>query len=485
LEGLEGNKMKKQREQEVNKIFSEMPDEMKLDFLRKALEKNETLRSQFTLYYNELTRKPTHTLPFQPDQMIADTCAKLQNELELLDFNNMDWRKYVPRHSGYIEDYEAWEYFAEDHLNAIFEGWKTEILGDINHGLVAQAVCKCLGMHDACLNAEIPGSENIFDDLTETLLQDHQEIMIEAIDALEHTVKSGNLAMTGIEIILNHYQEKFPGIKNYLRYYESMLISLTETGETAAKVLSLFESKSIEGSVVPKLALKVASFDKDPLIWRETAEEYMELDLDVAKQLLDHYWTEDPVCFRLVGRKQFKEHPAELCDYFSELLFPLFDEGFYKEVFRYKSLRDRDLDLYKVLRDYLTEEEKFQFAGEILFDHVFKVGVLALEERYADILTLAQKEALHSYFFTEMITPILTIYPAEVMELIRIKCADILRYHKKRSAYKHVAEWLKLALQIKGMEDKARHLIHELYNRKPALPALKEEMRKAGVVNDK
>ncbi|MCK9220998.1 MAG: hypothetical protein M0P47_13255, partial [Bacteroidales bacterium] len=236
-----------------------------------------------------------------------------------------------------------------------------------------------------------------------------------------------------------------------------------------------------DDSFVPRLAVRLASFDEDPLVWREKAEEYMELDLDVAKQLLDHYWTNDPVCFRLVGQKLFREHPSELCDYFSELLFPMFDEGFYKEVLRYKTLRDRDLDLYKVLRDHLTEEEKLQFSVEIIFDDVFKVKVLALEKRYPEILALTQKEALYTYYFTEMITPILNIYPAETFALIQTKCEDMLRNHKKRSGYKHIAEWLQLSLQIKGMEENAHHLINELYNRKPALPALKEEMRKAGV----
>ncbi len=136
-----------------------------------------------------------------------------------------------------------------------------------------------------------------------------------------------------------------------------------------------------------------------------------------------------------------------------------------------------------MLRDYLSEEEKKKFTDEIVFNDVFKVRVWAMEKRYPEILRLVKKEALHTYYFTEMITPILNIYPAEVFALIRIKCEDIIKL-KKRSAYKHVAGWLNMVLQINGMEERARHLIHELYNRKPALPALKEEMRKAGVVGN-
>ncbi len=474
--------MKKQGNQSLEQMIREMPDEIKLDFLRKALEKNEALRNQFTMLYNELKQKSPEPLPVNPGKVIADAGIKLKNELESLNFDNMDWREYVPRHSGYIEDYQAWEYFAEDHLDAIFKGWKLEITEDINRGQVVNAVCNLIGMYDACLNTVIPGSDNVFEDLTDTLLLDHQEIMTESIDVLGRTVMSETHAMQAIEAILNHYLENYRGMKNYLKYFESLLISLTETIKTAGSIMTYFASSDIDYAWIPKLAVRIASFDDDPLIWRETAEEYMETDLDVAKQLLDYYWTDDPDCFRLVGQKLFREHQAELCDYFSELLFPMFDETFYKEVLYYKTLRDHDIDSYAVLRDYLTEEEKIRFAGEIVFNDAFKVRVLGIEKRYPEILNLVQKEVLHTWYFTEMITPILNIYPAEVFELIRIKCDDILRNHKKRSGYKHIAEWLELALQINGMEEQSSHLIHELYNRKPALPALKEEMRKAGVV---
>jgi len=468
---------------DFNQRYQDTETSVKLDFLLTLLTKNEGLRNQFIEYCKpvEIIRKG-YEKNKDGEKLISEASIKFKNELESLDFDNMDWRRYVPRHSGYIEDYEAYEHFAEEHLDEIFGGWKHDILILINDGQVAEAVCHCLGMYDACLAAEIKGSENIFDDLTDTLLQYHEEMMGEVITTIATAVISVDQAYISVEGIFDHYLKVYTGMKNYLRYFELLFISLTESSETAGRILKKMSVAGIDDSFVPRLAVRLASFDEDPLIWREKAEEYMEQDLDVAKQLLDHYWTDDPVCFRLVGQKLFKEHPDELCNYFSELLFPMFDEGFYKEVLHYKTLRDREIDLYKVLRDYLTEEEKVKFAGEIRFDHIFKVRVLAQEQRYPEILALVRKEAFFIYDFTEMITPILNIYPAEVLDLIRIKCEDLLRNHKKRSGYKHIAEWLQLSLQIKGMEENARHLIHDLYNRKPALPALKEEMRKVGVV---
>ena len=140
------------------------------------------------------------------------------------------------------------------------------------------------------------------------------------------------------------------------------------------------------------------------------------------------------------------------------------------------------MDLYEELRDFLDEEEKQRFLNGITYEIPFKVKVLEIEKKYEDILVLAKKEVEHTWHFTELITPILNIYPDEAFELIRLKISFELAQSKKRSTYTQISDYLKLATRITHRETETRNLIQELYNRKPALPALKDEMRKAGVV---
>jgi len=468
---------------DFKQLYDKTESSVKLEFLYSVLSKNEGLRNQFMEYSKpvEVIRKSKDNLK-EAGKLIADARLKLEKELETLDFDNMDWRQYVPRHTGYIEDYEAYEHFAEDNLDEIFGGWKHDILILVNDGQLAQAVCNCLGMYDACLAAEIKGAENIFDDLTETLLQDHEEMMREVMGTISTAVISVDQAFKSVEAVLDHYLKVYPGMKNYLRYFEPLFISLVENSETAVRILEKLTIAGIDDSLVPRLAVKLASFDDDPLIWREKAEEFIDADLEVAKQLLDHYWLNDPECFRLEGKRLFRLHSHELCDFFRERLYPMFDAEFFKEVLWFQTLRDRKPDQYEELREYLDEVEKQKFIDEITWDEVFRVKVLEMEKRYDEILRLVQKEVRHTWHFPEMITPILNVFPAEVFELIKIKTGYTIENEKGRSSYRRISTWLQLALQIEGKEDDARHLIHELYNRKPALPALKDEMKKAGVV---
>lgn len=474
--------MKKQSDHSLEKIFREMPEEIKLGFLRKALEKNETLRNQFTLYYDELKQKPTHPLPADPEKIIADTCTNLQNELESLDFDNIDWREYVPRHSGYIEDYEAWEEYAGDQLCGVFQCWLEVILHRLETGELTTGICQVMGCYIACFDVDIPGSENIFDDMTGELLVHHQELMNAVVDILEKVTVSEAEIHATITAILDQSNVLRDERSDFLNYLEPILLMITETAGTARFITEQMGLRDLDESLVPQLALRIASFNPDPLIWYEKAVEYMDLDLNIAIQLMDYYWKADPVCFRKVGRKLFSEDQDTWCDYFRALLYPLFDEPFYVDVLRYLTLREREIDLYGELRNYLSEEEKDRFLDEIDWDEKFVIEVLAMEKRHEDLLRLATKQVLTTWNFTRMITPLLPVYPHETLNLIRKKCEDTISHHKNRENYQRICQWLRLALSNPRLEEKTGNLVRDLYNRKPALPALREELRKAGVV---
>jgi len=51
-----------------------------------------------------------------------------------------------------------------------------------------------------------------------------------------------------------------------------------------------------------------------------------------------------------------------------------------------------------------------------------------------------------------------------------------------RSIYEKIAKWMVLAKQLPGMQQDVMILIAKTHNHKPNLPALKDELRNAGVV---
>jgi len=455
----------------------------KLEFLHSILSKNDSMRNQFIEYCKPVEQ--TGKNPGEDEKIsdrIASACNKLTDDLESLDFEEMDWRNYNPRHGGYIEDYEAYEYFAEDHLDVVFNTWKEKILLSINNGQIVTAVCACLGTYNACLSASINGSDDIFEDMTDTLLQKHKELLDGLITVFETTVKSDEQALQATSSVIDHYLSRYQGMKNYLKYFESLLISLIENKKTADHLIEKLLTSGIDESWLPKLTVKLFTFKEGNKAWIHKAEKFLYDDLDVARQLLTYYWIHDVISFMGHGKRLFQLHPDELCDFFRERLYPLLDREFFRDVLWHKTMRERDMELYKELRDFLDEEEKQRFIDGITYEIPFRVKVLEIEKKFEEILMLAKKDVEHTWHFTELITPVLNIYPDEVLELIRLKISFELTQSKKRSTYTRISNYLNLATRIAHKEAETRLLIHEIYNRKPALPALKDEMRKAGVV---
>lgn len=184
-----------------------------------------------------------------------------------------------------------------------FKEYSDVALEQLNAGQILHAICHFTGMYDACLLAEISSAETIFSDLPEALLEHLEALKQEIIQTLSRIVISDYQAIAAIHAILGHYITTYKQDAGYLKYMEPVMLQMVDSSGTAKTIENYFEQNEIDDSLVPRLAVRIASFLDDPLIWREKVEDFMELDLDVALQLMDYYWDHDPECFRLVGRK--------------------------------------------------------------------------------------------------------------------------------------------------------------------------------------
>jgi len=468
---------------DFKQLFDKTDNAVKLQFLKEALQKNEALRNQFAMYcHSAKTTDGINNIEKKPEKIISEAFKKMKAELESLDFENIDWSDYVPRHSGYIPEYEAVDDMAEDQLNDLFSIWKNPLQDLILNGQMLRATCELLGAYDACFVVDIPGGDDIFGDMTSELLQRHHLLLLDLIHDAAGAVTSAKQAAGVAEALFSHYHKKHRGMQDYLKHFEPWMINVAGDRESAELIHSAMQKNSIAESLLPGLVVKLYSYHDDPEAWVRKSEQFIYDDLDVARQLLSHYWLHAPGLFLEHGKKLFKMHPYELCDFFRERLFPMFDQEFFTDVLRYETIHKRSVVLYEELREYLDDAGKQKFIDEVREEDVFWVRVLAMEQRFDEILAHVKKEFRHTWHFTELISPILNIFPLDAFDMITQNINYAITHEKGRDTYRRVCEWLQLAQQIKQEQDNVKNLIQTLYNRKPALPALKEEMRKAGVV---
>ena len=84
-----------------------------------------------------------------------------------------------------------------------------------------------------------------------------------------------------------------------------------------------------------------------------------------------------------------------------------------------------------------------------------------------------------------LIAPILNKYPKDCFNLIVNKNKALINSGGRgRHTYQLMMRTLKQLKQIVSLEKETATFLNELYNHKPNLPALRDEMRKAGLVSD-
>jgi len=205
---------------------------------------------------------------------------------------------------------------------------------------------------------------------------------------------------------------------------------------------------------------------------------YLETDKQQAKK----------IALQLQKERYFDEFLSKYLD--EELLNSLDAKKFYNLILKYsdnqlalmyKTLNSLNLEDYQKLneekKEVLKQELQKIFSSEYIR---FLVKIYEFEKNYKAILEIANKQ---DYIFRDVVKPIKNIYPKEIFEILKIYSLNILNSsNKNRQLYKIIVRRLKFIADIEEIKNEVNQFIEYLYNHKPNLPALKDEMRKENLI---
>lgn len=451
--------------------------EKKLEFLNQLLEKNPELRNQ----YETFARKDTPGDVTDAESYIAEQTGKLVFRLEALDLSDPDWENYTPRHSGYIEDWEAYMHVAEDKINEVFDAYMTKIEGCIANGRTDFALLCIVGGYNACLQSEIQDEYDSLGDPQSYLIDTMRNLQAGLIQKMEKLVFPNHQVLFFTDALFSHFNNHHQGNDGYLGFFEPLMLALCRDKECAQHMEREIAGKGIPRNHFPQLATQLYKITDNKEKWREEAERLFEADVEVARDLLAEYSENSYDNFIRVARQLWSKalFKQELASYVFKQIDPKKSPGFYKEVLLWLTTTNRSLSRYKLLETILSDQEKEDFIYNHKRDHLFYVEMLAQDQRYDEILQFI-KSNLNSWKFNKMVAITLKPYPEESFQILKQKIFTTLDTQRGRNVYRQIVEWLLLARQISGMKVQTKQLVHHLFNWKPALPALKDEMRQAG-----
>ncbi len=338
-----------------------------------------------------------------------------------------------------------------------------------------------IGLYEATQDAEIEDDMDSFEDVNEYLLDEFIATMGSITEKLKMAAISEKLITAAIERFVEYCDAEYPGNAHFVGYFEQLLIALAEKSTLPNQILSIIDQSTIERQAVPELVLLLNKLAGNTTEWLQSAKQFYLINTAVAKQLLQYFFNSDKVNFIETADKLFNTNKPFWAKFLQDYISVDLDESLYFNIFRYLAVNEKQIEYYLKIKEFLSDSDIDSLLEEVAWDKVFVVAILEIEKRYESIREIVQKNN-DNWHFIELITPILAIYPEFCFQNIKNKTIKTIEDQRGRDVYERIAKWLKLTEKTPGFDNERRDLINQLYNHKPNLPALKDELRKAGLI---
>ncbi len=462
-------------------LYSETANDLKIKFLDSIVGNNISLQNEYTSFVLSEKSSP-ETYPTQRFiELLTLNRKKYLRNFENVDLENPDWESYNKPHSGYIAEWEAYQFASEQEFQSIFKTFVQEAVNIIISQNPVELVAMLIGLYEASLDAEIKDEVCSFDDVNEHLLSEFEVTIGSVTEKLKMSALSERLIIDAFEKFLAYCDSEYPGNLHFAGYFEDLLIALAEKSTKPIQLLSAIDNSSVERKLVPKLILFLNKKAGNKDEWVKSAILFHRSNNEVAKQLLQHYFNSDKISFVQTAIELFNTDKKVWSGFLKDYLTIDLDNHLYINVFYQLTIIERNIEHYSKIRSYLSKKELDSLLGEFDWDKAFQVQILALEKHYDRIRQMVETNA-NDWHFEDLISPILEIFPAFCFQSIKNKARLTIANRRGRDVYERVANWLKLTHKIPGFETEKRALITDLYNFKPNLPALKDELKKANLL---
>ena len=462
--------------------YLKTPENIRLKFLEAVLMQNEKLQREFKVFVEaENNQKPGLSYDHFLD-LIGAVQTDYRKYFETVDLENPDWENYQSPHSGYIEEWEAYQYASEQEFETIFDRFRSDATDRIIMQKADELTGMLIGLYEATQDAEIADEVGSFEDVNGYLLSEHANMVNELAEKLRLSAVSDHIILAAFDLFFRYCDLEYPENPYFASHFERLLITLAEKSAYADRLLSIIDQSAVEKHSLAELILLINKKTGNKTEWLQSALQFYHQNTEVAQQLLDYYFETDKGAFLKTARELFPANKYFWAEFLEHYVSPQLDENLFVQVFWQLTVQQKKIKYYKKIRTYLSETDLNNLLKELQWEKVFVVKILEVEKRYEAIKTFVEQD-LNDWDYAEMISPILTIYPEFCFNQIKNKAVSTLQNSRGRQVYERIASWVLLSRKIPGFEAERLDLVHTLYNHKPNLPALKDEMRKAGLIS--
>jgi hypothetical protein len=466
---------------DFKKSYQNTSDKLKIKFLDAIIGENRELQTAFVNFAGKYQPTQESISFVRFSEIISETQKTFKKRFEQVDLENPDWDNYHPAHTGYIEEWEAYQAASEQEFEHIFDDLQNRAIDKVIQQKLSELTAMLIGLYEASLDAEVPDPVYSFDDVNEYLLTEHTRVTDKIVEKIGLSAISNHAIIHSMEMFFRYCDEEYPGNEHFAGYFEDFLLGMAGKCDQPGRILSILDQATIDRKAVSRLVLLLNKMAGNSSEWLGSAKQYYNHNNEVALQLLEYYFEQDTNEFIRLARELFNKDKIHWAGKIAVFATPGLDKDLFVDV-NYQLVKSyRKIDDYYKLRPYLLPEKLEDLLRDIHRDNTFRVQVLAAEGRYEEIKMIVENNP-DDWQYTELIRPILEIFPEFCFTSISRKARRTLENERGRSTYQRIVEWLQLADTIPAFKAENRILARELFNHKPSLPALRDELRKGGLV---
>ncbi len=471
----------------LKELFQSLTLDEKNQYLWQLVSEDEKIRDAFKQkFFKQLEKiRLAQSKKYDIDALIEkikSDAQKISEELSELDFEYPDWDRWNPP-GYYVPEYEAAQIVAEEMADEAFEGIIDDIETALKFNDFTAIVCELLS---AVYGVSIATIHDPYDNLG-----DPSDYFLDKIDMFlkEQTEKLGERVFlsfdleNGLELIMRFHQNEHCG-ELIMRILKNMLIAVIHNKEFADIAWKTCQKYEVNLKKYPDLLNQMTGIMGDKKMWVESMESVFLRDYTTSESLMEHYYHENKEVFHEKANHFFKVFRDKSVDFLVDKVMK--GSALHIDILKTQTSIKENLAAFEKLKECLSSPEMNEFI-ESISNKTFQISLWDKEKMYDRIeATISQGLDEDIYFdpivFPESIQFLYVNKPEAALYLTEKKINSLMKHNRKRDTYNYIANLLKQSFKIPGKTNQVQQIIKELYLHKPSLPALRDELRQAGLI---
>jgi hypothetical protein len=481
-------------------FYNSVSDSEKLKYLEALLKSNVKLQQDFK---SKVSIAPNpQTAEINNNQTFAELVEEFKNKFEInfssLDVDDFDWEDVHIPNDYYVEEWELIDDYFIGQVSDLFIPVKDLFLEKLIENKFSELLAAFYALYYVSQNLDIEeGDYCNADTVRDSFLNNCFEITKLILEKIKNISKFDSNTNESLIMFFDYFFLDSLEDENFEKNIESLLYEMIIKLDDNSKLFNLFQKYRFEH--FHRISTHLMETNSNEESWMEYAYKHYQNDVMIAEKLLLKLHKTNTekfisVAFTIINDptnyKEEESYSYQLDDMYygnstwNVFLCPLVNYQEHKSLFIAVNLNlvnsKNNIDYYVKVRDYLSLEQKQKFI-HVLWSTQLKIKVYIIENEKDKAKELIEENTSLSQL-KELLEPFTDIEPEYIYNYILSFINDQIKTARGRDEYSLIADLLNFAISLNVCGGKTYDFALALCNRNKRLIALKDELRKAGLI---